>query len=91
MSWSNLITCSTNVEGAIPFEVSWVATLETLILRTSVVPTIGSSMGIVRSSRWTGKRNGGGHNSNSLELPNSLTEVGPSNDSNMAFDFLTNH
>jgi hypothetical protein len=86
-----MITCSTNVEGAIPFEVSWIATLKTLVLRTSVVSTIGSSMRVVRSSRWTGKRDGGGHNSNLFRLPNSLTEVGPSNGSNMAFNFLMNH
>jgi hypothetical protein len=86
-----LIASSTDVEGAIPFKVSWVATLEALVLRMGVILAISSTMRVVRLSRWTRKRGGGSHDLNSLRFPNLLTKVGSSDDSNMALDFLMDH
>jgi hypothetical protein len=51
MSRCCLSTCSTLVKGTVPFKMGRIATFKTLILSTCIISTIGSEMGVIRSSR----------------------------------------
>jgi hypothetical protein len=72
VSRCNLVAGSTGIEGAIPFEMRWIATLETLILSSCIVSTIGSLVRIIRLMRWAWKKDRKNYNSNSLRFPDLL-------------------
>jgi hypothetical protein len=73
MSRCNLIAGSTGVEEAIPFEMGWITTLETLVLSSCVVLTIGSPVRIIRLMRWAWKRGRRNYNSDLLRFLDLLT------------------
>jgi hypothetical protein len=75
MSRCYLVTGLTGVERAIPFEVCGISTLETLILVSSIVTSIGCTMRVVQLMRHARKGGGRDHNLNSLWFSDLLSKV----------------
>jgi hypothetical protein len=86
-----LITGSTSVERATPFEVRGVSAFKTLILTSSIVLSIGCMMRIVHLSRCTRKGCGRDHGSNSLWFFDPLLKVRLRDCLDMTPNLMSNH
>jgi hypothetical protein len=91
MSGCYLITGSTSVERATPFEVYGVSTFKTLILASSIVTSIGCTMRVVQLLRCTRQGCGRDHDSNSLWFFDLLSKIRSRDCLDMTLNLMSNH